>query len=80
MFKFICVAVLLTSFTSASAFARYPDVPASLALRTGDDGYGVVVNTNGGTFDGVALNRAVREDTTTARLVRRGGRRTVLSR
>jgi hypothetical protein len=54
----LCIALALA--TGGSAHAELPSVPPFMAMHAGDDGYGIVISTDGATFDGVALIKAVR--------------------
>ncbi len=59
MYKTFALCTALALATGSTAHAVLPSVPPFMAMHAGDDGYGLIVNTDGGTFDGVALIKAV---------------------
>ena len=59
MSKTFSILLALIALTAGSANATPPAEPRMNPAAYGEDAYGVVVNTDGGTFDGVALIRAV---------------------
>lgn len=69
MFKTVAVLGVVSAFLGDSAHAVTPNGPQFIAMHLGDDGYGLVVNTDAGTFDAAVLAKAVREDSD-AKLVR----------
>ena len=59
MSKTCSILLALIALAAGSANATSPAEPRTSPTTYGEDAYGVVVNTDGGTFDGVALVRAV---------------------
>lgn len=60
IFKAICLAAAFNAAVAISAHGTTPAPTASIRAPSGVDIYGFIVNTDGGTFDGLAVVRAVR--------------------